>query len=351
LYSSAVTDAIQYAIIYPKIPSVALLSIPRDLYVYIPQFKMNRVNVAHMYGEVYGFDGGGFGLLNQTLLYNLGITADYYAKVNFQGLKDIVDTLGGIDIPVYCHLQDYWPYPDENGEYQIMALEPGIQHMDGRLALWYSRTRKTTSVFDREERQQQVLEGIWRKAREGGLLDKIPTLYDQYGEMVQTDLGWGHILSLGLIAAQIEPSQVSLYSIGRAEVKPYTTASGGFVFLPNWEEMSPVIDRALLPPSPSRAALASVKVEIWNATAHDQWELLAGDRLYQNGFTPVYGDSDGNRYLQTYIQVFGEHSKGSGLSTVQAAFGVTDAQVTYVNAANGDVRLRLILGEDYNPCR
>ncbi len=345
------TDAIQLAIIYPKIPSVALLSIPRDLYVYIPQFKMNRINVADMVGETYGFDGGGFGLLNQTLLYNLGITADYYAKVNFQGLKDIVDILGGIDVPVYCHLQDYWPYPDENGVYQIMALEPGIQHMDGRLALWYSRTRKTTSVFDREERQQQVLEAIWRKAREGDLLSKIPALYDQYGQIVDTDLEWARILSLGLIAARIEASQVMFYNIGSAEVTPYTTSTGGFVYLPQWDKIAPVIDRAMLPPAESRAALASVKVEVWNGSSQPQWELLASDRLYTYGFTPVLGESDGQAYPLTQIQVFGEHAKGTGISIVQEVFGVSDAQVTYLGASSDDIKLRLILGADYHPCR
>ena len=345
------TDAIQYVVVYPKIPSVAVLSIPRDLYVYIPTFRPSRINVADMYGEVYGFEGGGFGLLNQTLLYNLGITADYYAKVNFQGLKDIVDGLGGIDVPVHCRIQDYWPYPDENGEYHIIALEPGIQHMDGRLALWYSRTRKTTSVFDREARQQQVLEAIWSKARAGGLLEMIPTIYEQYGQSVETDLGWGNILMLGALAARMELSQVTLYNIGWSEVIPYVTMQGGNVYLPNWERMAEVIDRALLPPSPSRAARNSIRVEIWNGTGRADWELLAADTLYQGGFTPVIGTSDGQRYPQTLLQVFGDHAKGTGAPEVQEVFRIPDVNVGFAGESSGDIRLRLVLGEDYDPCR
>lgn len=345
------TDAIQVVVVYPDIPSVAVLSIPRDLYVYLPQFHPSRINTADMYGEVYGFEGGGFGLLNQTLLYNLGITADYYAKVNFEGLKGIVDALGGIDVPVHCAIQDYWPYPDENGEYQILSLEPGIQHMDGRLALWYSRTRKTTSVFDREERQQQVLEAIWRKARSGGLLEAIPSLYQQYSQLVETNLEWNTLLSLGLLAARIEPSQVSRHNIGRNEVIPYVTVQGGNVFLPNWEAMSAVIDRAMLPPAASRAALASIKIEVWNGTSHPEWDRLAADRLYQYGFTPVLGGGDGEVHPQTQILVFADHAKGTGVSTVQSIFGVPDAGVSYVGATNEDARLRIILGEDYQPCR
>jgi LCP family protein required for cell wall assembly len=345
------TDAIQYLVIYPKIPSVTVLSIPRDLYVYLPTFKPSRINTADMYGEVYEFDGGGFGLLNQTMLYNMGITADYYVKVNFQGLKGIVDALGGIEVPVHCLLQDYWPYPDENGDYPWFVLEPGVRHMDGRLALWYSRTRKTSSVFDREERQQQVLEGIWRKARDGGLLGAVPQLYEQYGHYVDTDLGWGNMLSLAKIAGQIEPSQVTLYNIGRNEVVPYTTKQGGFVFLPVWEHMSPVIERSLLPPSPSRAARNAIRVEVWNGTSQADWDDLAADRLYRNGFTPVLGSGNGQPFGQTHLQVFSDHAKGTGASVVQAIFGIDDADVSYLGAQDSDVKLRLILGQDYNPCR
>ena len=344
------TDAIQYVVVYPRIPSVAVLSIPRDLYVYLPSFNMGRVNLADMYGDIYGFDGGGFGLLNQTLLYNLGITADYYIKVNFQGLKDIVDTVDGIDVPVHCHLEDYWPYPDENGEYHRIALEPGIHHMDGTLALWYSRTRKTTSVFNREERQQQVLEAIWMKAQASYLLEMLPTLYEQYGDVVETNLSWGNILSLGMIASQIEPSQVTMYNIGPQEVTYHVTAQGGSVFLPQWEALASVVDRALLPPAPSRAALASARVEVWDGTGHTDWDLLAADRLYQSGLTPVLGTGNGEHFSQTHIQVFGDHAKGTGLSSVQAIFGVPDSQVSYVGASNGNIKLRLILGSDYQVC-
>jgi LCP family protein required for cell wall assembly len=345
------TDAIQYVVIYPKIPSVAVLSIPRDLYVYVPQFELARINIAHMVGERYDFAGGGFGLLNQTLLYNLGITADYYVKVNFQGLKDIVDTLGGIDVPVHCRIEDYWPYPNENGEYPWMVVEPGIRHMDGRLALWYSRTRKTTSVFDREERQQQVLEGMWRAARANDIFAQLPTFYDQYGNYVETDLGLNKILALGVIASQIEPSQVSLYNIGWGQVRSYVTPHGGNVFLPIWDEVAPVIERVLLPPSPSRAARNAIKIEVWNNSGQTDWDDLAMDRLYQQGFTPIPGTSNGEIYPESRLQVFSEHAKGTGASVVQAMFGIDDANVAYVGAGAVDgVKLRLILGQDYQTC-
>ncbi|MDX9955848.1 MAG: LCP family protein, partial [Anaerolineae bacterium] len=123
------TDAIQYVVIYPDVPSVSILSIPRDLYIYIPGFWMSRINTVDMTGTTYGYAGGGFGLLNQALLYNLGISADYYAKVDMAGLRGRIDALGGIDMPVHCRLEEYWPYPNEAGEYDWLVLEPGLYHM------------------------------------------------------------------------------------------------------------------------------------------------------------------------------------------------------------------------------
>jgi LCP family protein required for cell wall assembly len=229
-----------------------MLSIPRDLYVYVPGFWMTRINFADMYGELNSYEGGGLGLFNQTLLYNLGISADYYVKVNFDGLIGIVDTLGGVDVPVHCKLEDYWPYPDEAGEYPWLVMQPGIKHMDGELALWYSRSRKTTSVFSREQRQQQVLEGIWRKGKQSNLFETIPSLYEQKSYLVQTDLGIGDMLSLGMVAARLEPVNLSRYNIGRAQVIPYVTEQGGNVFLPVWEAIQPVITN--VPPSRRRTA-------------------------------------------------------------------------------------------------
>ncbi len=345
------TDAIQYVVIYPDIPSVAVLSIPRDLYVYIPNMRMSRINTADLYGELYGFDGGGFGLLNQTLLYNLGITADYYAMVNFDGLMGLVDVLGGVDVPVHCQLHDYWPIPDENGEYHILTLEPGLHHMNGELALWYSRTRKTTNVFAREARQQQILEAMWRKAKQSNLLSILPSLYEQTRDLYQTDLGLDIILRLGIVAAQLDSTDVRFYNIGRNETQFYITGQGGNVYLPLWEPMAAVIDAAIKRPAESRAARAEIRIEVWNGTTLPDRDWLAADTLTRYGYTPIVNPADHLDYAQTQIVVFGSTAKGTGLSHIQQLFHVRDENVSYVDNPASDVKLRLILGADYDPCR
>lgn len=344
------TDAIQYVVIYPDIPAVSILSIPRDLYVYIPNFWMSRINFADMYGETSDFEGGGLGLMNQTLLYNLGISADYYAMVDFDGLIGVVDLLGGIDVPVHCRLEDYWPYPDEKGEYYRIALEPGLQHMDGELALWYSRSRKTTSVFSRERRQQQVLEAIWRKAKAANLLEAVPSLYEQTQDLLETNLGLGNILSLAATAAQLDPADIKRRNIGWNQVRPYTTPYGGGVYLPIWEEIEPIIADILQPPAANRASQNPIWVEVWNGTENPDWDYLAADRLYRSGFFPLISPADRHDYPQTQLFFFGETTKGSGLEWLQSLFNVAEKNLVLQANPDPPARLRLIIGADYVTC-
>ena len=98
------TDTLIVVSINKKAGSVSMLSIPRDLYVYIPKWGMSRINSAYGAAASNAYPGGGPALLEQTLLYNLGIPIHYYALVNFDGFRQIVDTLGGIDVPVNCQV-------------------------------------------------------------------------------------------------------------------------------------------------------------------------------------------------------------------------------------------------------
>ena len=344
------TDSIQYVVIYPEIPSVAILSIPRDLYVYIPGYWMSRINFADMYGDNTQFDGGGFGLLNQTLLYNLGISADHYALVDFDGLIGLVDNLGGIDVPVHCRLEDYWPYPDENGEYPWFVLQPGLHHMDGETALWYARSRKTTSVFAREQRQQQVLTAMWRRGRELDLLNEAPALYEESRDLFETDLNLAQILSLAVTAAQLEAADIHTYNVGAGDVTPYTTPYGGGVFLPRSERIAPLIENVLAPPAVNRASQDRVVVEIWNNTPYEGWEYLAADRLSRYNFTPVIGSSSGQDTAQTTLVILNPNDKVNRAAHLQTLLAIPAANVVSQPVENPTAPLRLILGRDYQPC-
>jgi len=344
------TDVVQVVSIQRDRGVVSVISVPRDLYLYIPGFWMSRINFADYYGEAYGYEGGGPALVRDTLLYNLGIRMDYYARTNFDGLIGIVDTLGGVDIPVHCRISDYWPYPDENGEYPTLELAPGIQHMDGETALWYARTRMTTSVFDREGRQQQVLQALWHKVRGEATLAHIPSLWEQGRDMVQTDLDVASVLDLSRVAFALEDQNVRFYNIGADEVTPWTTPRGGHVFLPQWEAIQPILAEAMAPMPEGRLRYTYMPVEVWNGTYNQDWDRLAADRLHRAGFSASVGEPDRRDHAQTQLFLFKESVKGSGIDYLQQLFGLSDSQVIHQPGGSTEFGYRLIVGADYRTC-
>jgi LCP family protein required for cell wall assembly/PAS domain S-box-containing protein len=344
------TDAVHVVSIQRDHGVVSIISIPRDLYLYRPGFWMSRINFADFYGEVYGYEGGGPALVRDTLLYNLGIRMDYYARTNFDGLIGIVDTLGGVDIPVHCQISDYWPYPDENGVYPTLELMPGIQHMDGETALWYARTRMTTSVFSRERRQQQVLQALWHKVRGEMTLTHVPPLWEQGRDMVKTDMDIVSVLDLSRVAFALEDQNVRYYNIGADQVTPWTTPQGGHVFLPQWEAIQPILAEAMAPMPEGRLRYTYMPVEVWNGTHNQDWDRLAADRLCRAGFSASVGEPDQRNYAQTQLILFKESVKGSGIDYLKQLFGLSDSQVIHQPGGSTEFGYRLVVGDDYQTC-
>jgi len=344
------TDVLQLVSVQRQRAVVSIISIPRDLYVYIPGFWMSRVNFADYYGEAYDYPGGGSALVRDTLLYNLGLRVDYIARTDFDGLIGIVDTLGGIDVPVHCRLSDHWPYPDETGQYPILTMEPGVRHMDGETALWYARSRLTTSTFSREQRQQQVLQAIWHRVRDGGLLPQIPSLWSQFQDMVSTDMDFAALVDVAQVGFILREQNIRYYNISRDMVTPWVTIYGGNVYLPNWEAIEPVLTEAMAPAPEARMSRSFMPVEVWNGTPNADWDLLAADRLVRAGFPAVIGQADRRDYAATQLIVYNEVAKGTGLSYLQRMFNVSADNIIYQPGGSTTVGFRLILGADYQTC-
>src|SRR5215207_8596659 len=244
------TDTMVIAILRPNEGQVSLISIPRDLWVYIPDWENQRINTAYQHGVSVGYPGGGPGLLKDTILYNLGIRIDHTAMVEFDGFRQIVDTLGGVDVPVSCAYTDWRlidpsfdPEIEEN--WQLYTAGPGLVHMDGDLALWYARSRQKSSDFDRGRRQQEVLRALFTQALQSDTLSRIPELYNNFKETVVTDLNLGDILQLSLYAPKMTNADIRGYYIRPPYVSSWITEGGAYVLLPNEEALKQMLTEAL----------------------------------------------------------------------------------------------------------
>jgi LCP family protein required for cell wall assembly len=119
----------------------------------------------------------------------LGIQIQYYVLIDMQGFVELIDALGGvvIDSPGRYPINGE---PDENGEMIGVEgwIEPGVQTMDGYTALWYARSRYTTSDYDRMARQRQLQEAILRQFDPANVLSKFQAIAQASTQVVRTDI-------------------------------------------------------------------------------------------------------------------------------------------------------------------
>jgi LCP family protein required for cell wall assembly len=348
--SAGRTDTIIIVSVNPDLPSVALLSIPRDFYAWIPSHGFDRINTAYSRGQRNGYPGGGPGLIKATIEYNFGIRVHYYVQVGFNGFIKIVDTLGGVDVAVECPLSDTFPDPDSpTGQTDVDWL-PGVHHLDGKHALWYARSRWSTNDFDRNRRQQQVLRGLYRQIVTLDVIPKIPQLWGVLNETVPTDLGLDELLYLGAIGSRLDMVNVKSRFVGRGVVQSWTAPNGAYVLVPYYEALGPLVSEALAPPASARAQQRAFRVEVWNGTPYEGLGHVAAERLRWEGFEVVsVGLADG-AYLRTQILDFTTSSKGSAISRLLRLYGPNTTDVISQPTQGSAVDFRVILGSDYDPC-
>lgn len=207
-HGGLLTDSMMLISIKKSTGQVALISIPRDLYITIPGTKQkDKINAVHAYGEEKKRGGGGIAYSKAAVSEVTGLYIDYATSINHAAFEELVDAIGGVDIYLDKPFIENKQFTNEI----ILELPAGKNHLDGRTALFYVRSRYTTSDFDRMRRQQQVLLAVKDKALSLGVLAnpvKIFNLMDIVGRNVRTDMAMSDIQSLISLASSIDKNNI-----------------------------------------------------------------------------------------------------------------------------------------------
>lgn len=169
--NAGLTDTILVANVNPSNESISFFSVPRDLY--INGRKINSV-----------YKSFGIEKLKNDIHTVTGIYPDKHVIIDFDSFKDIIDSLGGIDLYVHEDIYDTL-YPTSDHGYTVYSIEKGSHHMDGEEALKYARSRKSTSDFDRSKRQQQIIQSVRVKVKMLDLLGNVDTAVDLFNTVTQ----------------------------------------------------------------------------------------------------------------------------------------------------------------------
>ena len=316
---------------------------------------MARINLAYNAAESIGYPGGGPALLEQTILYNLGIPIHYYAKVNFDGFRKIVDTLGGVDVPVNCQLTEYKlldPTLDERvaASYELYTQPAGVAHMDGALALWFARARPVGGDFFRGYRQRQVLRAIYHKAKSADVIPHVPELYAQFHDVVESDLGLWEIMQFVPMSARVDDTSIRSLHIGPNQTTSWVTPGGEAVLIPRPDQMRVLVNDFLSVEVENRLERELTWVEIVSGAGSDDSLALAAETLRNEGFAVRFGEPAESLHAETTLIDYTTSAKGSPLARLASILHVAEQNVSAQPAAASQVQFRVILGADYNSC-
>jgi len=225
------TDTIIVASLDQEKETVSMISIPRDLHVKDDLLQSIRINETYFYAkEYFGSSEEGLAYFEEKIEELTGLEIHYHVKINFGGFKQIIDSVGGIELDVPESIYD--PYYPKDGTlyYETFQVPAGYQHMDGETALKYARSRKTTSDFDRSKRQQQIIHALKNKALQTKVVldkDKLTSLLSTIKDNLETNLKVREMITMGAIAGDYNSENIITKQVHDDPVQ-----CGGFLYAP-----------------------------------------------------------------------------------------------------------------------
>ncbi len=340
------TDSLMVVSIDPIGKTAAALSLPRDLWVEIPGFGVERINQAHYVGEIIEYPGGGPALAVDTVEAILGTDIHHYATVNFQAFVEVVDLMGGITLTVPEPIDDP-TYPDECYGFDPFSIGAGEQNLDGATALKYARTRATQNGdIARAGRQQAVVLAVRDAAvsQVGELVLKAPRFWDTMTENVATTMQLEEALQLALLLPEIPRENIRQGVIGDDYVFKVQNADEQFVLVPRRQAIRDLRDELFALPGVDSAAAADrearlreqfevedATIALYNGTQTFGLAGITESWLNKQGVTiATLGNDDLSTNVSSRIIEYGDHP-----ATVDLLVDLLD--VPPLNVESGDV--------------
>jgi polyisoprenyl-teichoic acid--peptidoglycan teichoic acid transferase len=368
------SDTMMIVRVDPTNRTVMMISIPRDLQVTIPGFRVDKINAAYPLGEYHEVPGGGPALAAQTIEANFDLPIHYFVSVDFTGFRKIVDTIGGVIIDVRAPVKDD-QYPTETYGLTREYFPTGLQMMDGETALRFARTRHGDNDIARGERQQQMLMAIRQQAIHLGLITRADDLIRDLGDTIRTDLNFNQLLALANVGRSIESDdiyRINLWELGLIYEHWPDENDDSFYLDADWSGIYDLINtyfRSASPPQTLPTPMVSqqlppaasddtgdaansdaeddeldltIPIIVQNSSSADLIATSATRELYNAGFSYVTPENGYEIYETSVIYDY----VGSPATAQYLArqLGIDESLIVYGSGGSGIV---VVLGEDY----
>ncbi|MBP9822015.1 MAG: LCP family protein [Candidatus Pacebacteria bacterium] len=237
------TDSIQVFSYDKTTKKSSLISIPRDLFVTIHDREKAKLNSAYEYGLSHSSNSLQF--IKDKISQITGTYIDQVVVFDFSSFKEIVDSLGGIDVTLVA------PFTETQQWGASFSLPAGLNHLDGQSALYYARSRYTSSDFDRSRRQQQIIFAIKDKLMKLNFLGdplKSFSVLTTVRSHVKTDIGVWNINEFISLANQLKMDQIKKTVISTENLVVDSKENGAYILLPkvgNFSEIKKLFQDSL----------------------------------------------------------------------------------------------------------
>ncbi len=337
------SDSMMLTRIDPQNKKVTLVSLHRDTDVDMGTYGNNKLNAAHALG--------GPALTVETVSKMAGVPITHYAEINFDGFKEIVDALGGVDVDVPMEIND-----EDAGGY----VAKGQQTLNGDQALILCRARNAYNDFGDGDRfraanQRLVLSAIAKKVLESDAATMVNTVA-ALSKHVTTDFEISGILSVAQSMRGLNPEQ-DVYTAMEPTTASYV--NGGwyeYLDVPAWEAMMARVDQGLPPTegdvvdeasgtvlattgnggtqnqgqsknasSSSTSKAKSNKVMVQNGNGTPGASSVAAEQVEALGYTTSTGNADNFDYQNTVV-LYREDSRADEARKIANALGMSNVQ-------------------------
>lgn len=350
-----------------------MLSVPRDLWVSYGTDSCSlgnagKINAIYECGQEIkfkqnGFPNGGMGLLEKNLDQDFGVDIDYYALIDYSGLKASVNAVGGIDFDVKSDDPRglYDPSIDWSTKEPLVKLFNGWHHLNGEQALDLARARGDAygaygfpqADFDRVQNQRQMLLALKTKVLSASVLTnpfKLSSLFDALGNNVHTDFHVNEIHRLYQLTKKISNNNIQSVGMGDSNVNLVKSANinGVSALLPaagqdDYSDIKAYIRRLN---SNDPVVKEGATAVVLNGSNIDGLATRTGKTLSDKGLD-VQSVANDNLHPHTVVVMLNSH-KPATQSYLQQKFKVAPTTDTKANpeAKNYSVDFVIILGED-----
>jgi len=352
------TDTIMVASLSMEDNKGLLFSLPRDLYVRIAGYGNSKLNTVYKIGEAQEENGGG-AAISQVLGDILGLNIPYYLKVDFDGFEQLVDELGGVTIEVEQDLYDD-KYPTDDKGYEILDIKAGTYTMDGSMALKYSRSRQSTSDFDRARRQQKLILATREKALSLNLLSqpsKALSIVDILSDSFETNLNLNELKRFFGLVKDFDSTTLEtkvfddspmglLYGTRVDEAYVLRPVGDDYNIMVNYVEqvISGQISSEELN---SQVALEPLKIEVYNGTNITGLAGKAADKLKAEGYDIISVGNNATRgFVKSIVYDLMDGEREWEVRKLAASLGAEIGEDEIISSSGAQVRI--VLGSEAN---